>query len=237
MAKTPYFNVKHLGEPTFEYVGWVDVMGIQSHMARSIYSTAIFVYKLHVAALNSKNDALSLYPVMDGFYVSSPTKKALEEFLKKVLGSLAQTFLEEKKQHFRFVVKGGIAYGQVYHGKNVSEEASDILGSNKDYRDNILLGLPMVQANIVEKHSPPFGISIHESARQFSPKGEPSYHEFWWRWYENEKGFDVKKMGKELDSFYSWCNDHSEELIYAKDRINIHRQLGKEYFSALRVDS
>jgi hypothetical protein len=42
------FNADHLPETASEYVAWVDVMGTQVSMSRSIKTTANFIFKLHI---------------------------------------------------------------------------------------------------------------------------------------------------------------------------------------------
>jgi len=48
------FNAGHLPEMASEYVAWVDVMGTQVSMSRSINATANFIFKLHIAALRAQ---------------------------------------------------------------------------------------------------------------------------------------------------------------------------------------
>ena len=67
----PFFDARHLGEPSNEYVAWLDVMGMQSILAYSPESAANFVFKFHDAVLKAKSDSIHLYPVMDGIYACS----------------------------------------------------------------------------------------------------------------------------------------------------------------------
>ncbi len=73
------FKSKLIPTPKNEYVAWVDVMGIQSSMSRSIDISANFIFKLHIAALNAKTAKLNIYPVMDGFYALSVRRSRTEE--------------------------------------------------------------------------------------------------------------------------------------------------------------
>lgn len=222
-----YFDARELPEPTKEYVSWVDVMGIQSHMARSISVSANFVFKLHVAALDALRDGVSIYPIMDGFYATSATKSGIEEFLSEVFSSLAKVFSEEGKPHFQFIVRGAIAFGHVYHGRNIGDKASKRLAENPNYRAAVLLGEPVVHAYQSERGAPPFGIAIHHSARDSAPPGETTFQEEWWKWFAGE--FDVGSIRASLETHYAWCRKRS--ATYDPARIAIHEALATKYFS------
>ena len=51
-----------------------------------------------------------------------------------------------------------------------------------------MLGEPMVNAHLIERHAPPYGLAIHESVQNFT-KGEidPVSGKTWCPWY---KGID-----------------------------------------------
>jgi hypothetical protein len=63
-------------------------MGIQGALRRSIKIAANFVYKLHDAALQARIAPLRLYPIMDGFYASSPDVETMGGSEKSFCGSL-----------------------------------------------------------------------------------------------------------------------------------------------------
>ena len=88
----PYFNGSSLPKnPAPEYVVWVDVMGTQARMSRSLEQSANFVFKLHVAAISAieavPGDGLNVYPVMDGFYASSVTQRTMSVSSGACLGA------------------------------------------------------------------------------------------------------------------------------------------------------
>src|SRR6202790_5750681 len=84
------FNADDLPEMRSEYVAWVDVMGTQVSMSRSISATANFIFKLHIAALKAQIAGMRIYPVMDGFYASTPEKNKMLAFLRGVFRSVAE---------------------------------------------------------------------------------------------------------------------------------------------------
>lgn len=222
----PYFDARHLANPTEEYVAWVDVMGIQSAMGRSIAVAANFVFKLHVAALESKLPGITLYPVMDGVYASSPSEADMANFLGRVMKSLATLFSAERNQIYRFVVRGGAARGQIHHGRNLHREASHVLANNPGHRDQVLLGQPMIDAHQGENRAPPFGIYVHESARTalFGTSKEG-----WWRWFIGDATFSPAAMHEQLRVYFDWCYECSEEIRYAPERILVHRGFSEQY--------
>jgi len=56
-------------------------------------------------------------------------------------------FIRESNQHYLFIIRCGVTYGQVFHGKNLSGKASRTLDQNKNYRDSILIGQPVIDAH------------------------------------------------------------------------------------------
>lgn len=224
-----YFDVRALPAPSNEYVAWVDVMGIQSHMHRSINSAANFMFKLHVAALDSPRDGVLLYPVMDGFYATSKSRAALETFLKSVFRQCAGAFSAEKMNHFRFLILGAIAFGSVYHGSEVGDAGSKRLAENPNYRASLVLGPPIVDANLSARDAPPFGIAIHASAKAAAPTGEHPYAEDRWHWFD--ASFNKAEFSTSLRDYYAWCRKKSAEINYDTGRIDYHEYLALNYFA------
>src|SRR5438309_875923 len=100
-------------------------------------------------------------------------------FLRGVFGALGHEFNVTEENRFRFIVRGGLAFGPAIHGADVPAAASSVVAGPRQYRDSILLGMPMVQAHLAEADAPPFGVFVHESARAFAPRGEEPLHDRW----------------------------------------------------------
>lgn len=224
------FNAKLLPLAENEYVAWVDVMGIQSAMNRSVRISANFVFKLHIAALRAPRQNVQIYPVMDGFYATSPSKNEMLIFLRSVMSSVGKIFLETTEPLHRFIVRGALAFGPIIHGAKVSDEVDQDLVDHGAYKSSILLGMPIVQANKAEGLAPPFGIYVHESARAFAPNGETSLHHVWWKWVNPEVDDVWNKLLQELNAHYDWCFQRPNRLMYEASRIAVHKQLAHEYF-------
>ena len=233
-----YFDAQHLGAPSDCYVCWIDVMGSKNHMSQSIKTSANFVFKLHCALLMGvdgvdvdQRDNISVYPVMDGAFVTCESRSALDAMLGHTMRALARNFLQESQNRHRFVVRGATAYGRVYHGKNLAAEASRTLHANQRIRNSILLGLPMVLAFEEERAAPPFGIAIERSARSMSPAETEPYQFTWWKWYRSAgAGVDLSQLRDQIDQFFQWHIARYLESQYNKDAIEHHREMARQYF-------
>jgi hypothetical protein len=228
-----FFNAQVLPVPANEYVAWIDVMGVQSAMSRSLSITANFVFKLHVAALQAPHTAVSLYPVMDGLYVSSSNQQAVLEFLRSMFSNIAEVFVDETENLHRFIVRGAIAFGPVIHGAGVPANASNAFGSTAggQYKNAILLGMPMVQAHVAEKNAPPFGLFVHESARAFAPPSAVPLHHVWWRWVNPNTSQTWNALPNALKAYFEWCSHRADSILYDRARIKFHADLSEQYFS------
>lgn len=221
--------------PNDEYVGWIDVMGSESIMLRSLRIASNFVMKLHIAALRASKvfTSVELYPVIDGIYICSSQQKAILTFIDHVYSTIADVFNDETDNYQRFLIRGGLAFGPVMKGSG-SLDCSEELKSNDTYTKQILLGPPLTQAYRIEDQSSPFGLIVHESVRSFAPKGEKVLsitHHKWWK-YNTRTGDNLRaeKVYHNLESYFDWCSKHSFELGYKKESMNRHREIAREYF-------
>jgi hypothetical protein len=233
----PYFMGDDAGPQRFRYVLWVDIMGSQGKMLRSVRTASIPLMKLHVAALTAvkknKFQSIDLFPVIDGIYVICEQLGPIQFFMSDVFRSMAAEFLVLKYWE-RSVVRGAIAYGPVILGIE-STKGAEILRES-DYAKSILLGMPLVQAYVAEKTAPPFGVFVHESVRGFGPTSKRPVTAVLWRWWD--KNTENKKLASallpSLDEYYDWCKVHSVSSGYPIDRIEAHRALAHEYLSEFR---
>ena len=238
----PIFGATGLPISPSQYVGWIDAMGIQSAMGRSMDVAANFVFKLHITVLDSL-DALPdhqrgniyLYPVMDGVYFVTNDQPALFRFLRRVFGCLAREFVETAEMRHRFLVRGALACGPVVHGFQLPEGTSAVLHNRTQYRDSILVGLPMIQAYLTERLAPPFSIYVHESARAFAPEGRRPIRATWWRWFAtpaDERWPDLApRLRDALRDYFAWCAARAAEIGYDVESIKKHRLSADQYFA------
>jgi hypothetical protein len=224
-----YFDASKLPEPKDAYVAWVDVMGVRAYMSRSLPTTANFVFKLHAAVLDTQSESVILYPVMDGAYAVAASQVELCRFLERVFVELANEFIKQPNPLYRFLVKGSVAYGRVFHGADVPAAASQTIYESGRYKAAILLGMPMVQAFQSERQAPPFGVFIHESARAFSPTGSPSFSYFWWAWHRHHAQL-AERLRDALEEYFEWCLRRSHAIDYDAERIVAHREQARQFF-------
>lgn len=228
------FNVRNLPEAKNEYVAWLDVMGIQSAMSRSMSISANFVFKHHIAALSADRENVKVYPVMDGLYATSESKESIVNFIRAVMCENAKTFLETTEPMHRFLVRGGLAFGPVIHGCDVKPSVDERLDGHDAYKSSVLLGMPMVQANQVESGAPPFGVAIHESARAFSSSGSKPFTHIWLKWVNSDTSIQStwESLHSQVIAHLDWCLQRHHRLMYPSDRIAAHKALVDEYFAS-----
>jgi len=233
----PFFDEREMLPPTNEYVCWIDVMGSQNVMLRSIRIASNFLMKLHIAALTASNTPVStveLYPIIDGIYVCSPNQSHILNFLKKVYSALAVTFILEEDPFHRFQIRSGLAYGPIVKGEGTLGCAAE-LRNHPDHARRILLGPTLTQAYQIEKQSAPFGVALHESVRTFAPPRGVLMFGTYWKWWKLHLQPDDDGLASELSSslqdHYQWCLNHTVALSYNEWDINRHKHLAEEYFS------
>lgn len=84
-----YFDESKMAPPTIMYVCWIDVMGSESIMLRSLSIASNFLMKLHVAALRaSQAFPVELYPIIDGVYACSDSQSTILRFVNRLTQDL-----------------------------------------------------------------------------------------------------------------------------------------------------
>ena len=228
-----FFDASKLS-PAPEYVCWLDVMGSESIMLRSLKTASNFVMKLHIAALTACDSIkVEIFPVIDGMYVCSSAQKPILDFIDCVYSILADVFISESKPYKTFVIRGGLAYGPIVKGSQALE-CHEKLRSCEDYTKRILVGSALTQAYRIEEKSAPFGLAIHESVRTFAPPGSNTLPMTFWKWWISDRTDGKQKASQvfsALNKYFDWCQKHTVELSYSQEQISRHRALANEYFS------
>lgn len=233
----PFFQHTQIPQPTSHYVIWLDVMGSQSAMRRSLPMSTNFVMKLHIACqqslLNHKS-TLELFPVIDGVYITCPEKAPILYFVKEVMSRLALTYIFEDDLRFRFMVRGALAFGPISKGSSFPATNS-VFNINPNYTSHIVLGPALSQAYEDERKASPFGIYICESARMFAPFNEQPFqgvHHMWWRVGRSPADDELVVHLKEaIHIWFDWAMQHSSSLMYELSRMKEHRALFDEYYA------
>lgn len=224
-----YFNAGLLPEPEKEYVCFIDIMGMQSKMTESIAQASNMVFKLHATILEvlrkSGYTGVSVYPIMDGAYITAKEKNDICNLLTKIYSNLAKDFVGTYVEKHLYLCRAAISYGQVVHGRNIPYKASLSFESRVGYKEQILIGPPMIYAYKNEKAAAPFGIFIEEHARTGAGIKEE------WKWYKNKNikiddGI-VEKLKSKIMQYFEWCENNN---IYDRDRIISHKDAAKKYY-------
>jgi len=211
------------------YVVWLDVMGVRGWMLRSLHITANFIFKLHIAVLEEKQPGMTLYPVMDGVYVVSRDIYMMKTFLSNVFLRLANLFNYTDQHEHQFLVKGAIAFGPVIHGSDILAASSTTLAGSPQYRDSILMGMPMVFALQSEPLAPPFGIFVQDSAHQILTSQERKHSHCWWPWFCVGTKQEAHLLKQNIPKYFSWCEERAGAIDYDMNRIKIHKAQAEQY--------
>ena len=232
-----FFNARKLPNPKNEYVLFIDIMGTQTHMNHSVKETANFIFKLHSAIISSWREKayknVFVYPVMDGAYITAGTKEDIENIIVRIYRGLAKNFLKEELKQYLYMIRGGLAYGEIIHGHNVPYNASKAFEMSLGYKDNILLGNAMIYAYKSEGLASPFGIFVHESAIKQANKRFGAFSSNW-KWFESETlkmgDIDIKMLLDKTMGYLSSMKDPTHPLHYDTKKIDNHIKLVKNYF-------
>lgn len=229
MANPPYFDAKLLPQASDAYIAWLDVMGVRATMLRSLPVTANFVFKLYVAVLEAPRQNIRLYPVMDGVFIVTPSRDELRAFLMEVFVRLADLFVTTQQNEHRFLVKCSVAFGGVIHGSQVPPNVSNVFQQHHAYKDSILLGMPVVYAVQGEPRAAPFGVFVHDSARDFLFAAERKRSHIWWSWFLPGQNQKAQALRGALPDYFSWCEARAGAIDYEESRIRSHRRQADQY--------
>lgn len=222
---TPTINATAL-RTTSKYVCWIDTMGTQNAMSESLAKSANFVLKLHsviLEAAKQHEDSVIVYPVMDGAYITCSNKKDITIVIRRVYNNLFQIFNDEQDFNKRFIVRGALAFGEIIDGQLLTNDVTTDL--SPEYKKNLVLGMPIIQAFRSERSSPPYGMFIHESARKFDATHKMQGKTF--RWWQKNKG---KQIGEELIKYFDWCRYNYTLLEIDLPKIQTYIDSVKSYF-------
>lgn len=197
-----YFNAELLPDANKEYVCFVDILGMKNTMNKSINQAANYIFKLHATILElwrvREPGKISVYPVIDGAYITSKNQAALRKFIALMYSELSQALLNTPFEHW-YLVRASIAYGSVIHGRDIPYAASYEFMSNIGYKEHLLLGEAMVRAYTGEHEAAPMGVYLDESM------GEK--YELW-KWYREDT-----ISWKELSIFVERLNEYYDDLF------------------------
>lgn len=240
------FTSAKLPPVSYFYVAWLDLMGAGHIMSTSLQKAANFLARLHMCveiAIRDSDCTIRTLPINDGIFIISEKKGPLISVLQHAMTLLAARFISTPRSHDRCLLKGGIAYGPVYEGRQLIEGVgSKRLRSQPEFLERVLFGSAIIQAYKSEAEAPPYGIAVHESARSFSPADEPPFnltHWFWWQEHAEARKVnglpslvDLRDvLGIELERQFDWMT--STLLLHGvkQDKIDQWRAMAKQYLA------
>lgn len=229
----PYVDPSEFQAPQNQYIAWLDIMGTANAMRRSVKTAAVKVLKMHNAVLDVEDSYdIKLFPMMDGIYIVSDDGYELIDFLQDLFKGYAKYLQEESDQdHFEVyytsVIRAAIAFGPLYHGEDTTKAVSETIADSGNYKNSMLVGVPMADAYEAESEAPPFGIHIHQSARTLAPEGEEPIPQYWWKWWTDSDDLPEDLLDL-LEEYFDYFED-SRHSAYSQDKIDEHREMAEAY--------
>ena len=219
-TKQQLVNANEL-QPTLEYVCWIDIMGTKNIMSISLAKAANFILKFHASINNIKEKEVKCYPLMDGVFITCKELETLKKVINNIYTNIANIFSKETKFEHKFIIRGALAYGEIINGCDISDKACQAFNENTNYRDSLLLGMPMVQAFGFESFAPPFGMYIHESARKYE-----GLQGCYYKWQEEEA---MQQLKKKTINYFEECQKRIHYLDMKEEKLKFYKELIEEY--------
>lgn len=257
MKTNLYFDSKRMPPPKGEFIAWCDGMGTGRCLSRSLHEAANSVFKLHSAfsIAQSGTTGVCFYPVMDGVYITSPSRNTMNQVLRNAFCELAKEFVHRPGTPNMHMMRTGLAFGPVLHGGDIPAEA--FFGTFKDGREiqaetfeqsplrqirlQVLLSPAMVLAYNAEKCAPPFGIYVDDTAKSYPnlcPNSDGTYisNLFQWWIFDDEAREIATALYGQILFYLSKAETHSVGMGYPIEAIRRHRELAVEYFGGLKKE-
>jgi hypothetical protein len=241
------FSSENLPVAENAYVAWLDLMGAGHMMSTSVHKTANFLVRLHMSVEIARRESgyiVDTLPINDGIFIVGKKKGELMTIVQHTMGLLAARFIATPRPHDRCLMKGGIAYGPVYRGKDlVGGIEKKKMREQSEYLDRVLFGPPVIEAYRSESSAPPYGIAVDASARAFSAPGERRFQMTHWLWWQKHsealtaKGFGTLPALKDclwvdLQSHFAWIKSTLILHGLSKDKVEQWQSQAKQYFAA-----
>jgi hypothetical protein len=63
------------------------------------------------------------------------------------------------------------------------------------------------------------------------PVGTAPLHQVWWTWNNGANSAIWNSLKTELPRYLDWCKDRALRINYPSDRIEVHREMVRQYFA------
>ena len=230
-----YFDSSKMPKPENAYILYVDIMGTQQVMTRSFERASNFIFKMHATILQSlrefSSNGIIVYPLMDGAYVTFRNKALLMKLSSSIYYKILELNVKSADYKHWFVLRGGIAHGEIIHGYNVPYSASYEYANSVGYKEKILVGSGMISAYLQDKIAPPMGIALCDNVVNC---GDPITDN--WKWYKGFSASDkyqaIREFKDRLPEYYEWLEENYPE--YPQRKREEHRAKAFEYFEIVK---
>lgn len=238
------FDGSRLTAPMTSYVLWLDLMGAGSLMRTSMQKSANALARLHLSvqrAADKSKFSGTFLPINDGLFAFSTSKVEIMQLAQWAMIYLASRFIETHDDQNRSMVKAAIAYGPLIAGTQLSAGVMNPMrGMPLTLLERACFGPPVIQAYEAERQSPPFGVSIHESARAFAAAGEQPFQTtpwLWWQAIDNRPHpkaaplTDIKNLlARTLEKYFIWLEGTRVFNGLEEQKIKQWRVQAEQYF-------
>lgn len=244
---TPHFYLEQMPPPNHEFVCWLDLMGMQNAMLRSLPNTANFAMKLLVAVTGPQShlpQSVSVCPVIDGLFMHSPSRDDLLLAVKRGIARLAMACIGTPGPDQAFLVRAAIAYGPLVNGASIPEpcfrpEAYQGTGPTRPVQaDRVIFGFGVSRAYTASHVAPPFGVVIDSSATESALLGSGiACDGLLWHWWKH-RTHDVDEwlarwLKRRVSEYLDWCGERPAQTGYEPQRLAAHRALFDEYYMGI----
>lgn len=213
-----FIDIKDIPASSDEYVVWIDIMGTKNIFKKTDNSPALYILKLHKCAkiVLQRYPNCKVYPVMDGFYITHTEPQCLILLISDFFKKIANEFIKEKSCGYKFMIRAGMAAGNIIHGNNLPDtEQIEIISSIKSA---LLFGKAAIDACEAERNAPPFSITIHPESRSKYPNEKVVNGKISWF----EEYASRTELRDSVNEFYTWLGQNPGWVEYPNDKMQNH---------------
>ena len=204
--------------PESKYVCWIDIMGTKNTMKQSLARASNFILKFHSKVIQAQQGNIISYPLMDGVFITCKNLETLKQTINSIFTEIATMFTQETNFDHKFLIRGALAKGEIIDGCEINNNICKNINELQNYRDALLLGMPMIQAIEAEHYAPPLFKNLQGR---------------YYQWSVNNIQLQGK-LKKHIDNYFKKCSTQYHHLEMEKEKIKLYQELNNEYFATLK---
>ncbi|ARH00481.1 hypothetical protein [Legionella micdadei] len=195
----------------YQYVAFIDIMGIISTFERSRDTAMIFILRFHsvisqLIARDNIDEKITYSPFNDGCFLTADESKVLLDLIRNVFVQISKIFINEKTHKNKFIIRGGFTRGNILHGKDIPGNIKNFQMYD-NYKQRFLLGQPIAQAVQLEQTGGYFCINLSPAIAS-----EVKSVNNWFNWIE-ESDIDITQF-KNCVGEYNTNSNHPNNKIH-----------------------